>query len=62
MSNLWVREKESTNFCQKMWLNDEMKNLEKGINLPKSAYGAEIENFIIRTKMALARPILELDL
>ena len=59
--------KKSTNFWQKIWpWRRNKKKSTKGINLLKSAYGAENENFppffTIRTKMALARPILELDL
>ena len=52
-------------FVEKCGRGGEIKNSEKCINLLKSAYCAKNENFspffTIRTKMALARPILELD-
>ena len=61
-----LEKKRALIFVDKCGRGREIKNSEKCINLLKSAYCAKNENFspffTIRTKMALARPILKLDL
>ena len=62
MSNLWVREKEGTNFGQKLWLwRRNEKNRKRHKFAEVCLYSRIREFFTIRTKMALARPILKLN-